>query len=57
MPEADLDDTVLPDLVGASLSSLLDRVDELETAVSGRRSTTAIRPSAEGVWSGGDFSI
>jgi len=57
VPEPDLDDTVLPDLVGASLSSLLDRVDELETAVSGRRSTTAIRPSAEGVWSGGDFSI
>lgn len=57
VPEPDLDDTVLPDLVGASLSSLLSRVDELETAVAGRTSASAIRPSADGVWSGDDFSI
>jgi serine O-acetyltransferase len=55
--EPDLDDSVLPDLVGASLQSLLGRVDELETAVAGQPSAGALRPSADGVWSGLDFSI
>jgi serine O-acetyltransferase len=55
--EPDLDDTVLPDLVGASLSSLMERVDELEVTLTGRPSPTALRPSADGVWSGDDFSI
>jgi len=56
-PEPDLEDTVLPDLVGASLQSLRDRVDLLEISVIGEASTVAIRPSADGVWSGDDFSI
>ncbi|MDO8364063.1 MAG: serine O-acetyltransferase EpsC [Actinomycetota bacterium] len=56
-PEPDLDEAVLPDLVGASLHSLLDRVDELETAVTGHPSSHAVRPSHDGVWSGLDFSI
>ena len=55
--EPDLDEAVLPDLVGASLSSLLDRVDELETAMSGSPSASAVHRSADGVWSGLDFSI
>ena len=55
--EPDLDDSVLPDLVGASLQSLLGRVDELETVVAGQPSSAALRPSADGVWSGLDFSI
>ena len=53
----DLDDAVLPDLVGASLSSLLDRVDQLEMAATGHLSTKSLRPSGEGVWPGDDFSI
>ena len=57
VPEPDLDEAVLPDLVGASLSSLLDRVDELETAISGAPSSSAAHRSADGVWSGLDFSI
>ena len=57
IPEPDLDEVELPDLVGASLKSLLKRVDELETNVTGRTSTDAIRPSTDGVWSGLDFSI
>ena len=57
VPEPDLDEAVLPDLVGASLSSLLDRVDELETAISGAPSHSAVHRSADGVWSGLDFSI
>ena len=57
VPEPDLDEEVLPDLVGASLKQLLERVDVLETAVSGRTTAGAIRPSADGIWSGLDFSI
>ena len=57
VPEPDLDEVELPDLVGASLKSLLKRVDELETTVTGQTSVDAIRPSQDGVWSGLDFSI
>lgn len=57
VPEPDLDEAVLPDLVGASLSSLLTRMDELETAVSGAPSPSAVHRSADGVWSGLDFVI
>jgi len=57
VPEPDLEDTVLPDLVGASLQSLRERVDCLETTLVGQPSASALRPSADGVWSGDDFSI
>jgi len=57
IPEPDLDEVVLPDLVGASLKSLLKRVDELETNLTGHTAADAIRPSQDGVWSGLDFSI
>lgn len=57
VPEPDLDEVVLPDLVGASLKSLLKRVDDLETNLTGHTATDAIRPSNDGVWSGLDFSI
>jgi serine O-acetyltransferase len=57
VPEPDLDEAVLPDLVGASLSSLLNRMDELETAISGAPSASAPHRSADGVWSGLDFVI
>jgi len=53
----DLQDAVMPDLVGTSLLSLLRRVDRLETEVNGHRSEPDARPSEEGVWSGEDFSI
>jgi len=53
----DRDDTVMPDLLGTSLQSLLRRVDDLETAVTGRATLTDARPSDDGVWSGEDFSI
>lgn len=53
---ADRDDDLLPDLVGVSLQSLLRRVDELESAA-GVQSEPQARPSSDGVWSGGDFSI
>lgn len=53
----DLDDTLMPDLVGVSLQSILTRVDELETAVTGHNGNGKTRPSAAGIWSGEDFSI
>ncbi len=51
------DGTLMPDLVGTSLQSLLRRVDHLETTVNGHANGTDARPSAAGVWSGEDFSI
>jgi serine O-acetyltransferase len=53
----DLDDALLPDLVGTSLQSLRRRVDELETALHGVMVDGDARPSEAGVWSGEDFSI
>lgn len=53
----DLDESLMPDLVGGSLQSLLRRVDLLETAVNGHSNYTDARPSSSGVWSGEDFSI
>lgn len=50
------DDTQLPDLVGASLQSLLDRVGKLE-ALADSRPGPVIRPPEAGVWHGEDFSI
>lgn len=54
---SDLDDALLPDLVGTSLRSLLDRVDRLEVSVDGGPLRHHVRPSDAGVWSGEDFSI
>lgn len=53
----DLDDTLLPDLVGTSLQSLMRRVDHLEHSIDGRADHADARPSASGVWAGEDFSI
>jgi serine O-acetyltransferase len=53
----DLDNNVLPDLVGVSLQSLLTRVGRLETMVGGQPATVGVGPSETGVWRGEDFSI
>jgi serine O-acetyltransferase len=53
----DLDNSVLPDLVGVSLQSLLTRVGRLETLVDGHRAPARVSPSENGVWRGEDFSI
>ncbi len=55
----DLDATVLPDLFGTILRSLLGRVDELEKSLPTPtpQTTTNGQPSAAGVWRGEDFSI
>jgi serine O-acetyltransferase len=51
------DDSMLPDLVGVSLQSLLTRVARLEGQDGGRDAERVIRPPEAGVWHGEDFSI
>jgi len=54
------DDSMLPDLVGVSLQSLLTRVARLEGQGGdrqGREAERVIRPPEAGVWHGEDFSI
>jgi serine O-acetyltransferase len=55
----DLDHTTLPDLLGTTLTTLLDRVARLERTVDGRQPAPArtVHPPASGVWRGEDFSI
>jgi serine O-acetyltransferase len=51
------DDSMMPDLVGVSLQSLLTRVTRLEARADGAQSNHVIRPPEAGVWHGEDFSI
>lgn len=51
------DDSMMPDLVGVSLQSLLTRVTKLEARADGAQSNHVIRPPEAGVWHGEDFSI
>lgn len=53
----DLEDTLMPDLVGSSLLELSGRVASLETAVHGEAVTASVRPSDNGIWESEDFSI
>jgi serine O-acetyltransferase len=53
----DVEDALLPDLVGVTLGALQRQVDALEHEVHGRVRTPEIRPSESGVWRGEDFSI
>jgi serine O-acetyltransferase len=57
---AHADDSMLPDLVGVSLQSLLTRVarlEDLESIADGPRVGRVIRPPEAGIWHGEDFSI
>ena len=52
------DDSMMPDLVGVSLQSLLTRVAKLEAQNDGSPQTGRVtRPPEAGVWHGEDFSI
>lgn len=53
----DVEDSMLPDLVGVTLGALQRQVDGLEQEVHGRVRVPEIRPSVAGVWKGEDFSI
>ena len=50
-------DSMLPDLVGVSLQSLLTRVARLEDNGDGQQTDRVIRPPEGGVWHGEDLSI
>jgi serine O-acetyltransferase len=51
------DDSMMPDLVGVSLQSLLTRVAKLEAECDDPQTGPVIRPPEAGVWHGEDFSI
>lgn len=51
------DDSMMPDLVGVSLQSLLTRVTKLEARAEEAQTNHVIRPPEAGVWHGEDFSI
>ena len=51
------DESMMPDLVGVSLQSLLTRVAKLEDSNDGQQTGRVIRPPEAGVWHGEDFSI
>jgi serine O-acetyltransferase len=51
------DDSMMPDLVGVSLQSLLSRVARLESGADTPQTDHVIRPPEAGVWHGEDFSI
>ncbi len=53
----DLDHDQMPDLVGASLTSLMARVDVLEKQLHVHEDAHAPHPPEKGVWHGEDFSI
>jgi serine O-acetyltransferase len=51
------DDSMMPDLIGVSLQSLLTRVAKLEAQANTPQTGRVIRPPEAGVWHGEDFSI
>jgi serine O-acetyltransferase len=53
----DLEHSLLPDLVGVTLQSLIARVDELERRVDGHVEHTDVHLPTAGVWYGEDFAI
>jgi serine O-acetyltransferase len=53
----DIDDSLMPDLIGLSLQSLARRVDDLDTLLNAQHREKDVRPPASGIWSGEDFSI
>jgi serine O-acetyltransferase len=56
-PEPDVEDALMPDLIGLSLQSLANRVDGLESLAGTHHDERHVRPPASGIWSGEDFSI
>ena len=53
----DLEHSLLPDLVGVTLQSLIARVDELERLVDGHVEHRDVHLPTAGVWHGEDFAI
>ena len=55
--QLDVDDGLLPDLVGVTLGALQRQVDALEQEIGSRVRVPEIRPDESGIWKGEDFSI
>jgi serine O-acetyltransferase len=56
--DPDLQHTVLPDMIGATLMTLMTRVERLEKEIEiGEPAAHTPTPDAEGLWHGEDFSI
>jgi serine O-acetyltransferase len=53
----DIEDGLMPDLIGLSLASLASRVDNLESLAGTEFDERHLRPPLSGIWSGDDFSI
>ncbi len=53
----DLEHSRLPDAIGASVVSLMARVEELEQRVAGHERHPVLHQPEHGVWRGDDFSI
>jgi serine O-acetyltransferase len=55
----DLQHDILPDTIGVTVNSLLDRLDRLEQAMPGATGAPPHTPApdAQGAWHGEDFSI
>ncbi len=53
----DLEHTMLPDLIGVSLISLMARVDKLEEQIDDHKNNHHPVTPREGIWRGEDFSI
>jgi serine O-acetyltransferase len=54
----DLDHTQMPDMLGAAISALIERVDELEMRLLGHESHQKYpHPEENGTWKGEDFQI
>lgn len=54
---SDLEHSMLPDMIGASVISLMSRMEALEQRVAGLQATTVPHVPDHGVWRGEDFSI
>ncbi len=55
--DPDIEDGLMPDLIGLSLASLASRVDDLESLAGTELDERHVRPPLSGIWSGDDFSI
>ncbi len=53
----DLNHTALPDLIGSSLISLMERVDQLEAQIADHQTNHHPATPVAGLWRGEDFSI
>lgn len=57
MDSPDLNHTLMPDMIGASVISLMARMEALEKVVTGHTAPAALHRPDGGTWRGDDFSI